>query len=30
VVKTIPKAGHWVHADSPGEFLKAVRAFSDQ
>ncbi|MCX6242071.1 MAG: alpha/beta fold hydrolase [Bacteroidetes bacterium] len=30
LVKTIPEAGHWVHADSPGEFLQAVRAFLDQ
>jgi len=30
LVKTIPEAGHWVHADSPGEFLEAVRAFLDQ
>ena len=30
LVKTIPEAGHWVHADSPGEFLEAVRAFADQ
>ncbi|MCX6287621.1 MAG: alpha/beta fold hydrolase [Bacteroidetes bacterium] len=30
VVKTIPEAGHWVHADAPGEFLEAVRAFLDQ
>ncbi|MCX6282438.1 MAG: alpha/beta fold hydrolase [Bacteroidetes bacterium] len=30
VVKTIPEAGHWVHADSPGEFLEALRAFLDQ
>jgi len=30
VVKTIPGAGHWVHSDSPGEFLEALRAFLDQ
>ena len=30
LVKTIPEAGHWVHADSPGVFLQAVRAFLDQ
>jgi len=30
IVKTIPEAGHWVHADSPGEFLEAVRTFLDQ
>jgi len=30
LVKTIPEAGHWVHADAPGEFLEAVRAFLDQ
>lgn len=30
LVKTIPEAGHWVHADAPGEFLEAVRAFVDQ
>jgi pimeloyl-ACP methyl ester carboxylesterase len=30
LVKTIPGAGHWVHADAPGEFLKEVRAFLDQ
>jgi len=30
VVKTIPDAGHWVHADSPGEFLETVRVFLDQ
>jgi len=30
VLKTIPEAGHWVHADAPGEFLEAVRAFLDQ
>jgi esterase len=26
-IETIPGAGHWLHADSPGEFLAAVRAF---
>jgi pimeloyl-ACP methyl ester carboxylesterase len=30
LVKTIPEAGHWVHADAPGEFLEAVSAFLDQ
>lgn len=30
LVKTIPEAGHWVHADAPGEFLEAVRVFLDQ
>ncbi|MEI6887931.1 MAG: alpha/beta fold hydrolase [Bacteroidota bacterium] len=30
LVKTIPEAGHWVHADSPGEFLEAVKDFLDQ
>ncbi|MCX6284997.1 MAG: alpha/beta hydrolase, partial [Bacteroidetes bacterium] len=30
LVKTIPEAGHWVHADSPGEFLEALRVFLDQ
>jgi pimeloyl-ACP methyl ester carboxylesterase len=30
LVKTIPEAGHWVHSDSPGEFLEALRAFLDQ
>lgn len=29
-LSTIPEAGHWVHADSPGEFLKALTAFLDQ
>ena len=30
LVKTIPEAGHWVHVDSPGEFLEAVKDFLDQ
>jgi len=30
VVKTIPGAGHWVHADAPGEFLEVVSVFLDQ
>jgi len=30
LVKTIPEAGHWVHADAPGEFLEVVSAFLDQ
>jgi esterase len=27
VVKTISAAGHWVHADAPGEFLSIVLEF---
>jgi pimeloyl-ACP methyl ester carboxylesterase len=30
LVKTIPEAGHWVHADAPGEFLRILRNFLDQ
>jgi pimeloyl-ACP methyl ester carboxylesterase len=30
LVKTIPEAGHWVHADAPGEFLGILRGFLDQ
>jgi len=30
LVKTIPGAGHWVHADAPGEFLGILRGFLDQ
>jgi len=26
-IKTIPNAGHWVHADAPEEFLKIVTDF---
>ncbi len=28
--QTIPKAGHWLHAEAPAEFLTAVRAFLDR
>jgi pimeloyl-ACP methyl ester carboxylesterase len=24
----IPGAGHWVHAEAPGEFLRAVLEFT--
>jgi pimeloyl-ACP methyl ester carboxylesterase len=27
VLRTIPKAGHWVHADTPEDFLGVVMAF---
>ncbi|MEX0812860.1 MAG: alpha/beta fold hydrolase [Chitinophagales bacterium] len=27
VIKTVPNAGHWVHAESPKEFLKILKAF---
>lgn len=30
VVKTISDAGHWVHADAPGEFLAIVKIFLDR
>lgn len=28
-IKTIEKAGHWVHADSPAELLSAIKGFLD-
>jgi len=28
-VKTISGAGHWVHADAPGEFFRIVKTFLD-
>jgi len=30
LMKTIPDAGHWVHADAPGEFLEVIKTFLDQ
>jgi pimeloyl-ACP methyl ester carboxylesterase len=30
LLKTLPDAGHWVHADSPGEFIEALNDFLDQ
>lgn len=29
-VKTIAGAGHWVHADAPGEFFEIVKGFIDR
>jgi pimeloyl-ACP methyl ester carboxylesterase len=26
-IKTIPKVGHWLHAENPTEFYKIVREF---
>lgn len=27
IIKTVPNAGHWVHAESPKEFMKYLKAF---
>ena len=26
-IKTIPKVGHWLHAENPSEFYRIVREF---